>query len=126
LLEVLTRMPLEQQRIALVERKDKGHPDSICDPLAEAVSLALCREYQATFGRILHHNTDKGLLVAGRTLPRLERGQVLEPMRRSAKVIPRPAKRPGTWRRVLIFVDGRRPFLVDVRTNRRSSSRASR
>jgi S-adenosylmethionine synthetase len=81
LLEELKRKPLEHQRIELVERKGKGHPDSICDAVAEAVSLALCREYQATFGRILHHNTDKALLVAGRTLPRLGGGQVLEPMR---------------------------------------------
>lgn len=81
LLEQLTRPPLAQQRIELVERKGKGHPDSICDAVAEAVSLALCREYEAAFGRILHHNTDKGLLVAGRTEPRLGGGRVLEPMR---------------------------------------------
>jgi S-adenosylmethionine synthetase len=64
-----------------VGRKGKGHPDSICDAVAGAVSLALCRGYQATFGRILHHNTAQGLLVAGRTLPRLGGGQVVEPMR---------------------------------------------
>jgi S-adenosylmethionine synthetase len=81
LLEELKRTPVAQQRIELVERKGKGHPDSICDAVAEAVSLALCREYQAAFGRILHHNTDKALLVAGRTLPRLGGGDVVEPMR---------------------------------------------
>jgi S-adenosylmethionine synthetase len=81
LLEELRRTPLERQRIELVERKGKGHPDSICDALAEAVSLALCREFQAAFGRILHHNTDKALLVAGRTQPRLGGGEVVEPMR---------------------------------------------
>jgi S-adenosylmethionine synthetase len=81
LLEELRRIPLEHQRIELVERKGKGHPDSICDAVVEAVSLALCREYQATFGRVLHHNTDKGMLVAGRTQPGLGGGQVLEPMR---------------------------------------------
>jgi S-adenosylmethionine synthetase len=81
LLEELKWTPLEQQRIELVERKGKGHPDSICDAIAEAVSLALCREYVAAFGRILHHNTDKALLVAGRTLPRMGGGQIMEPMR---------------------------------------------
>ncbi len=81
LLEELKRIPLAQQRIELVERKGKGHPDSICDAVAEAVSVGLCREYQSTFGRILHHNTDKGLLVAGRTEPRVGGGRVLEPMR---------------------------------------------
>jgi S-adenosylmethionine synthetase len=81
ILEELKRAPIGQQRIELVERKGKGHPDSICDAIAETVSLALCREYQAAFGRILHHNTDKGMLVAGRTRPRLGGGTVLEPMR---------------------------------------------
>lgn len=81
LVEVLTQTPVEEQRVEIVERKGKGHPDSMCDAIAEAVSLALCREYLATFGRVLHHNVDKALLVAGRTQPRLGGGEVLEPMR---------------------------------------------
>lgn len=80
-IEAQTHTPVGKQRIELVERKGKGHPDSICDAVAEAVSLALCREYEAAFGRIQHHNTDKALLVAGRTEPRLGGGQVIEPMR---------------------------------------------
>jgi len=81
LVEELQRTPVEDQRVELVERKGTGHPDSICDAIAEEVSLALCREYLAGAGRILHHNVDKGLLVAGRTEPRLGGGKVLEPMR---------------------------------------------
>jgi S-adenosylmethionine synthetase len=80
-IEALTRPPVERQQIELVERKGKGHPDSICDAVAEAVSLALCREYKAAFGRILHHNADKGMLVAGQTAPRLGGGRVVGPMR---------------------------------------------
>ncbi|HEM61098.1 MAG TPA: methionine adenosyltransferase, partial [Chloroflexi bacterium] len=34
-----------------------------------------------TFGRIVHHNIDKGLLVAGRTSPRIGGGVVDEPMK---------------------------------------------
>jgi S-adenosylmethionine synthetase len=30
-LETLTSLPVERQRIELVEREGKGHPDSICD-----------------------------------------------------------------------------------------------
>jgi S-adenosylmethionine synthetase len=81
LLEELRQTPADKQRIELVERKGKGHPDTICDAIAEEVSLALCREYLANFGCILHHNTDKAMLVAGRTEPRLGGGNVLEPMR---------------------------------------------
>ena len=47
----------------------------------ENVSIALCSEYLAAFGRILHYNVDKGLLIAGRTKPRLCGGKVVEPMR---------------------------------------------
>jgi S-adenosylmethionine synthetase len=47
----------------------------------EQASVALCREYLAAFGQILHHNLDKSLLVAGRTEPRPGGGRVLEPMR---------------------------------------------
>ncbi len=80
-IEELKQTPVEQQRVELVERKGTGHPDSICDAIMEQVSVALCREYLNTFGRVLHHNIDKGLLVAGRTAPRLGGGTVLEPMR---------------------------------------------
>lgn len=80
-IEELKQTPVEKQRVELVERKGTGHPDSICDAIMEEVSVALCREYLNTFGRVLHHNIDKGLLVAGRTAPRLGGGTVLEPMR---------------------------------------------
>ncbi len=81
ILESLSRIPVEEQRVELVERKGVGHPDSICDAIMEAISVELCRAYLDTFGRILHHNIDKGLLVAGRTTPRLGGGTVEEPMR---------------------------------------------
>jgi len=81
MVEELKQTPMAQQRIELVERKGTGHHDSICDAIMERVSLALCREYLCMFGRILHYNVDKGLLVAGRTQPRLGGGTVLEPMR---------------------------------------------
>src|SRR5512135_2179400 len=80
-IDELKQTPVEQQRVELVERKGTGHPDSICDAIMEQVSIALCREYLKTFGRILHHNIDKSLLVAGRTDPRLGGGTVSEPMR---------------------------------------------
>ncbi len=81
LIEELNRTPVEDQRVELVERKGRGHPDSICDAIVEEVSVALCREYLAGAGRVLHHNVDKGLLVAGRTEPRVGGGRVVEPMR---------------------------------------------
>jgi len=78
--ESLKATPVEQQAVELVERKGIGHPDTICDSIMEATSVALCREYLNTFGRVVHHNIDKCLLVAGRTSPKLGGGTVEEPM----------------------------------------------
>lgn len=78
--EKITQVPIEQQEIELVERKGIGHPDSICDGVAEAVSRALSKEYLKRFGRILHHNTDQVELVGGESAPTFGRGEVIRPM----------------------------------------------
>lgn len=74
-------VPMEEQSMELVERKGIGHPDTICDSIMEAVSVDLCGYYEQHFGHICHHNIDKGLLVAGRSLPEPGGGIVLEPMK---------------------------------------------
>ncbi|MCB9675684.1 MAG: methionine adenosyltransferase [Alphaproteobacteria bacterium] len=66
--------------VEVVERKGVGHPDTICDQLAERFSAALSRFYLERFGRILHHNVDKALLFGGRSEPRLGGGRVTAPM----------------------------------------------
>ncbi|MBI2958774.1 MAG: methionine adenosyltransferase [Betaproteobacteria bacterium] len=69
------RLPLE-----LVERKGLGHPDTICDALAEGLSVALSRFYLERFGVILHHNVDKGLLWGGAAQSRFGGGEILQPV----------------------------------------------
>jgi S-adenosylmethionine synthetase len=64
----------------IVERKGRGHPDTICDFLAESVSLALSRAYLERFGAILHHNVDKVLLWGGTAAPAFGGGRVLAPI----------------------------------------------
>jgi S-adenosylmethionine synthetase len=66
--------------VEIVERKGVGHPDTICDALAEALSVALARFYLERFGAILHHNVDKALLWGGAARPRFGGGEVLEPI----------------------------------------------
>ncbi len=78
--EFVNREPVEAQEIEIVERKGLGHPDSLCDGIAEAVSVALCQEYLRTCGVILHHNTDKVQLVAGRSNPWYGGGEVISPI----------------------------------------------
>lgn len=66
--------------VEVVERKGAGHPDFICDSIMEAISIALSREYMKTFGSILHHNIDKGLLAAGTTVKTFGGGKMIKPM----------------------------------------------
>lgn len=71
---------LSRRAVEVVERKGMGHPDTICDALAEEVSLALCKFYLDRFGTILHHNVDKVLLVGGQSQPELGGGKVVTPI----------------------------------------------
>lgn len=79
--EEIPSLPMDEQPAELVERKGVGHPDSICDAIMDSVSVELSRAYLDHFGQILHHNIDKGLLVAGQTSPKFGGGRVEEPMR---------------------------------------------
>ena len=72
--------PVEQQHVEIVERKGMGHPDSLADGIAEAMSRALSKEYLKRFGYILHHNTDETQIVAGRANPEFGGGEIIEPI----------------------------------------------
>lgn len=80
-LEQLPSIPVSRRQTELVERKGVGHPDSMCDAIMESISVALCQAYIDATGHVLHHNIDKGLLVAGQTTPALGGGTVETPMR---------------------------------------------
>lgn len=62
--------------VEVVERKGLGHPDTLCDAVAEEVSLALSRYYRDRFGFVLHHNVDKVLLRGGSARPAFGGGEV--------------------------------------------------
>ncbi|NDY42256.1 methionine adenosyltransferase [Dissulfurirhabdus thermomarina] len=79
-ISLLPSPPVGTLPVEIVERKGLGHPDTICDALAERLSTALCRLYREEFGVVLHHNVDKGLLFAGRSRPAFGGGEVDEPM----------------------------------------------
>lgn len=64
----------------MVERKGKGHPDSICDHISEQISIELCKYYLDEFGIILHHNVDKALLVGGSSRCRYGGGKISSAM----------------------------------------------
>jgi len=71
----------EDAAVEIVERKGLGHPDTICDAVAEHISCALSRAYLERTGAIEHFNCDKLLLIAGRAETAFGGGRVLEPIR---------------------------------------------
>ncbi len=73
-------LAVEDQHVEIVERKGLGHPDSICDGVAEEVSRALAQTYLDRFGKPLHFNTDETQLVAGTAAPAFGGGEMLEPI----------------------------------------------
>lgn len=81
LIEASRGVPVPGREMELVERKGVGHPDSICDALMESASVALSQEYLKRAGRVLHHNLDKSLLVAGQSAPAPGGGKIEVPLR---------------------------------------------
>jgi len=77
----LNQVPLENQRIEVIERKGLGHPDTICDSIMNEVSVSLSKEYMKKTGTILHHNIDKSLLAAGQVETRYKGGVIKKPMK---------------------------------------------
>lgn len=72
--------PPSEVEVELVERKGLGHPDYIADSASEEASIALSKYYLKEYGRILHHNLDKTLLVGGQANPIFGGGEVKQPI----------------------------------------------
>lgn len=79
-IESIGGTPVARRRIEIVERKGLGHPDTICDSVVEAASVALGRLYLERAGVIAHYNIDKALLAAGQCVKRFGGGEVTRPI----------------------------------------------
>jgi len=77
---VVSAIEPADQTVEIVERKGRGHPDTICDALAEAFSRSLSLEYRRRVGEILHHNVDKALVSGGCAIPQFGSGEVISPI----------------------------------------------
>lgn len=71
-------MRVSQLPVEIVERKGKGHPDTLCDKATEELSIALSNFYLENYGRIYHHNVDKCVLVGGESRTEFGGGEVIE------------------------------------------------
>ncbi len=72
---------VSEQPVEIVERKGLGHPDTICDALAEELSIALSELYIEECGAIMHHNVDKALLIGGVADPSFNGGKMIAPIK---------------------------------------------
>jgi S-adenosylmethionine synthetase len=68
--------PYSRRRSEICEPKSLGHPDTLCDGVAEAVSRKLCAAYLQAYGEIRHHNVDKALLIGGQSHARFGGGKI--------------------------------------------------
>lgn len=75
-----TAIPINERSYELVERKGLAHPDTLIDGIMEAISCKLSSEYLKYYGKILHHNVDKGQLCGGATHVEFGGGTFLKPV----------------------------------------------
>lgn len=65
----------------VVERKGLGHPDTLCDTIAEKVSQAYSQYCQKHYGIILRHMVDKIALSGGAAKVKFGGGEMEKPVR---------------------------------------------
>jgi S-adenosylmethionine synthetase len=71
---------IEDRPVEIVERKGIGHPDTLCDGIAERISVEYTRWCRDNLGAQLHHNFDKVQLVAGEVALDFGWGLLLKPI----------------------------------------------
>ena len=65
----------------VVETKGKGHPDNICDTLAEKISAAYSRYCVDNYGVILRHMIDKLSILGGGSKVKFGGGEMIAPIK---------------------------------------------
>lgn len=83
LLNVQLNQPvnIERSPYEAVERKGIGHPDTLCDAIAELASRRYSEAVYKKIGRLPHHYFDKVMLMGGAVDMGLGHGELIEPYR---------------------------------------------
>jgi S-adenosylmethionine synthetase len=74
------RSPADSWPVEVVERKGTGHPDTLADGVAEAISAAYSRYTLDRFGEVAHHWVDKCMLIGGESAIGFGSGRLIAPM----------------------------------------------
>ncbi|RPI26255.1 MAG: S-adenosylmethionine synthase, partial [Actinobacteria bacterium] len=77
----VTSRPPYAPPVEFVERKGAGHPDTICDRLAEDLARALAKAYLEHTAHVQAFNVDKAVLAAGSVRVTFGGGEYLQPSR---------------------------------------------
>jgi S-adenosylmethionine synthetase len=80
IVEKANYVPVSMRDVELAERKGLGHPDSLIDGIMEEISRELSKTYLEKFGKILHHNVDKGQICGGATKVNFSGGVFTKPI----------------------------------------------
>ncbi len=69
------------KKYEVIERKGKGHPDTLADELGERLSVAYSKYCIENLGVVLHHNFDKVGMMGGISNVGFGVGDILKPIR---------------------------------------------
>ena len=72
---------IDEQDFEVVETKGKGHPDNICDTLAEKISSNYSKYCVENYGVILRHMVDKLAILGGGSKVQFAKGEMIAPIR---------------------------------------------
>jgi S-adenosylmethionine synthetase len=111
-------MWIEARAVEIVERKGIGHPDSLCDGIAERIAVDYTRWCREHLGTLLHHNFDKVQLVAGEAEVDFGGGCLLKPIR--IQIAGRGAAQTGDGRAVpldIIAIQAAKSYLRETMRN---------
>lgn len=72
---------VNNQKFEVVETKGKGHPDNICDTLAEKISANYSKYCLEQYGVILRHMIDKLSILGGGSKVKFGGGEMIAPIR---------------------------------------------
>lgn len=72
---------IDQQSFEVVETKGKGHPDNICDTLAEKISANYSKYCLEHYGVILRHMVDKLSILGGGSKVKFGGGEMKQPIK---------------------------------------------
>jgi len=81
IIQTTTALAVDSLPFEVVERKGSGHPDTLCDAIAETASRYYSLHCLSRFGRVAHHWCDKVMLIGGESEIHFGYGRLIRPFK---------------------------------------------